>query len=302
MGRDPASILLQKGGRFWYNQTKGRRIPDAGAAARQERMVCLMTGKMGWALAAGLLAAGLLCGFGTAPAYETYTTAGQAASIRIDETVADVTIQTADTDRITVRYAPGEDKDLYSISLEDGCLEVKALDRPRSGPKEGEELRKLVVTLPDQLYQQLDVSIAVGDLTVKGLRTGEMTLAAAVGDVELEDIRADALEAKAAVGRLTVEGLEGKTLTALAGVSNATLKDVRADTVEVNAPLGNVWVEDLQTGDLSVATTVGSLYLKQVTAGSITTRSVTGQLFLEEVSADDWSTITLFGNRVNVRT
>lgn len=254
--------------------------------------------QVGWALAGGLLAAGLLCGAGTAPEAYSYQTctmaAGQMTSVRIDETVARVTVQTEDTDRITVRYARKDDQDLYSISIEDGCLEVKALDRITSSTQA--DGRELVVTLPDKFYQQVEVTAAVGDLSVQDLQAGELTAAAAVGDVELKNIRADAAEAKAAVGRLTVEGLEGKTLTALAAVSNVTLRDIQAETVDTKAPLGNVWVENLQTGDLSVATTVGSIYLKQVTARQISTKSVAGQLFLDETSADFWSTITLFGS------
>ena len=74
----------------------------------------------------------LLCGFGFAKkeyVYQQFETAEPVTSVTVQDASADVIIQAADTDHITVRYGtlPGEDP-LYDISVQDGRLVVEARD------------------------------------------------------------------------------------------------------------------------------------------------------------------------------
>ena len=123
----------------------------------------------------------LLCGFGFAKkeyVYQQFETAEPVTSVTVQDASADVIIQAADTDHITVRYGtlPGEDP-LYDISVQDGRLVVEArddvdVDTTDDGLAlvrvriEGHNIdpwsgRELTITLPDKPYEQLDATLAV---------------------------------------------------------------------------------------------------------------------------------------------
>ena len=71
----------------------------------------------------------LLCGFGFAKkdyVYQQFETAEPVTSVTVGDASAKVTIQAADTDHITVRYAALPDEEpLYDISVQDGRLVVE---------------------------------------------------------------------------------------------------------------------------------------------------------------------------------
>ena len=68
----------------------------------------------------------LLCGFGFAKkeyVYQQFETAEPVTSVTVQDASANVTIQAADTDHITVRYGTLPDEEpLYDISVQDGRL------------------------------------------------------------------------------------------------------------------------------------------------------------------------------------
>ena len=116
----------------------------------------------------------LLCGFGFAGkdyVYKQFETAEPVAGVLVKDASAYVTIRTADTDHITVRYAElPEGEPLYDISVQNGRLVVESREdidvdttdgggfalvrvsvegHSVSGPK-----RELTITLPDKQYDQ----------------------------------------------------------------------------------------------------------------------------------------------------
>ena len=153
----------------------------------------------------------LLCGFGFAKkeyVYQQFETAEPVTSVTVQDASANVTIQAADTDHITVRYGTLPDEEpLYDISVQDGRLVVKARDdvdvdtTDDDGPAlvrvriEGHSMnpwsdRELTVTLPDKQYEQLEAGLAVGTLKVEGVDAKTLSAAAAAGEAEVSAVQA----------------------------------------------------------------------------------------------------------------
>ena len=152
----------------------------------------------------GLIAAGLLCGFAVLPAEENaglvprqFQTAQQIDRISIEDAISNVTIRTADTDHITVDYADTDEKPLYTISVEDGLLRIQtgSLDKIGGRIVSGLSNRDLVITLPQKQYQELSMTLAVGTLSVEGVKAAQLTAESAVNTVELSGIEVDQLNA-----------------------------------------------------------------------------------------------------------
>lgn len=206
----------------------------------------------------------------------------------VQDASANVTIQAADTDHITVRYGTLPDEEpLYDISVQDGRLVVKARDdvdvdtTDDDGPAlvrvriEGHSMnpwsdRELTVTLPDKQYEQLEAGLAVGTLKVEGVDAKTLSAAAAAGEAEVSDVQAGQLELSSAAGKVI-------------------LRDTWAQKVEVGAAAGSLQLEGVEADELSVGSAVGGASLKQVTAGDLEIASALGSLKLEDVWADTYT-------------
>ena len=233
----------------------------------------------------GLLAAGLLCGFAALPAEENaglvpkqFQTAQQIDRISVEDAVSDVTIRTADTDHITVDYADTTEKPLYTISVEDGLLSIqttteeiegKSISVIKIGGKTVSEHpnHDLVVTLPQKQYQELSVALAVGTLSVEGVKAAQLTAEAAVNAVELSGIQADQLNAASAVGQVTVH-------------------DSQIGNAEIEGAVGGVAVKNVTaSGQLTVTNIVGSVSLEDVTAHELIVQAALGNTSYRNVEA-----------------
>ena len=237
----------------------------------------------------GLLAAGLLCGFAALPAEENadlvpkqFQTAQQVDRIRVEDAISNVTIRTADTDHITVDYADTAEKPLYTISVEDGLLRIhttteevegKSISLIKMGGKkdsaEASEWPKhdLVITLPQKNYQELSVAVAVGTLSVEGVKAAQLTAEAAVNTVELSGIQADQLYAANAVGKVT-------------------LRDSQIGNAEINGAVGGVAVQNVTaSGQMTMNSAVGKISLKNVTAHELSVQSFLGLISYKNVEA-----------------
>ena len=232
----------------------------------------------------GLLAAGLLCGFAALPAEENadlvprqIQTAQQIDRISVEDAVSDVTIRTADTDHITVDYADTAEKPLYTISVEDGLLRIQTTTEEREknislikiGGKTVSEkpTHDLVITLPQKKYQDVSVALAVGTLSVEGVKAAQLTAEAAVNTVELSGIQADQLNAASAVGKMT-------------------LRDSQIGNAEIEGAVGGVAVENVTaSGQLTVTNIVGSVSLKDVTAHELIVQAALGHTSYKNVEA-----------------
>ena len=233
----------------------------------------------------GLVAAGLLCGFAALPAEENadlvprqFQTAQQIDRIRVEDAISNVTIRTADTDHITVDYADTTEKPLYTISVEDGLLSIQttteeveetSISLIKIGGKtvSKQPSHDLVVTLPQKKYQELSVALAVGTLSVEGVKAAQLTAEAAVNTVELSGIQADQLNAASAVGKMT-------------------LRDSQIGNAEIEGAVGGVAVENVTaSGQLTVTNIVGSVSLKDVTAHELIVQAALGHTSYKNVEA-----------------
>lgn len=244
------------------------------------------------AVLAASVGVSLLCGFGFAKkdyVYQQFETAEPVTGVTVQDASANVTIQAADTDHITVRYATlPEEEPLYDISVQDGRLVVEAREdidvdtTDDGGPAlvrvriEGHSIdptpdRELTVTLPDKQYEQLEATLAVGSLYVQGVDAKTLSVKAALGDVGVAGVQAEQIELTSATGK-------------------ATLRDARTQTADVEAAVGSLKIENVSAEQqLLVTSAVGGASLKQVTTSDLVIGAAIGSIKLEDVWADSYT-------------
>ena len=235
----------------------------------------------------GLVAAGLLCGFAAPPAEENadlvprqFQTAQQIDRISVEDAISNVTIRTADTDHITVDYADTDEKPLYTISVEDGLLSIHTTKEEIEGKNmslikiridgktvSGRPDHDLVITLPQKKYQDVSVTLAVGTLSVEGVKASQLTAESAVNTVKLSGIQADQLNTASAVGQVTV-------------------RDSQIGNAEIEGAVGGVAVKNVTaSGQLTVTNIVGSVSLENVTAHELIVQAALGHTSYKNVEA-----------------
>lgn len=218
-----------------------------------------------------------------------FQTAQQIDRISVEDAISNVTIRTAETDHITVDYADTTEKPLYTISVEDGLLSIQTTTEEIEGKNmslikiridgktvSGRPDHDLVITLPQKQYQELSVALAVGTLSIEGVKASQLTAESAVNTVKLSGIQADQLNTASAVGQVTV-------------------CDSQIGNAEIEGAVGGVVVENVTaSGQLTVSNVVGSVSLKDVTAYELIVQAALGHTSYKNVKASYSSEAGIF--------
>lgn len=247
------------------------------------------------AILAGAAGISLLCGFASVPEENSaeliakhFETTEPVVSVHVEDSVSRLTIRTADTDRVTVDYSDLAGQPLYTISVEDGLLTVKANDLPEGNTPEAwsdfysaqstsdQPDRDLIITLPDKQYQEVNAALTVGTLSVQGIYADKLSSASMVADIDMGGVQAGQLLAQSVVGRLSIH-------------------DTQAQTATFNAVTGATLVRNFTVGKLSASSVVGGIKLQQVTADEILVQATVGNLTLDQVKTDAFSQVSLLG-------
>ena len=231
------------------------------------------------AVLAAAVGVSLLCGFGFAKkdyVYQQFETAEPVTSVTVGDASAKVTIQAADTDHITVRYAALPDEEpLYDISVQDGRLVVEVLDDVDVDTTDDDGPALLRIRMDghsiDKQYEELEAGLAVGTLKVEGVDAKTFSVASASGKIEVSGVQAGQLDLASAAG-------------------NIVLRDAKAENVKAGTATGSIKIENLDaTEEVSAANAVGSVSLKQVTTSNLVIGAAIGSIKLEDVRADAYT-------------
>ncbi len=141
----------------------------------------------------------------------TRVLAGEVASVRVDASVADLTVQLADVDEPTIEWDSGTTGLRLRSGLDGGELDVRVRDRGWGPfgwwPDERGGQASLTVLLPERAAgADLDLEATVGVLDLSG-EWGDVRVESTVGEVRLTG-EAASLDLTATAGSVSGSGLE----------------------------------------------------------------------------------------------
>lgn len=203
-------------------------------------------------------AVALLCGFtpsaqensaGTGLITKTYETAEAISSVTVSDKYANVTVQAADVDHVTVEYsynssyndAFGTGGDLYSFTIAGPSLNIQGLKGDASmSVNNSKRTCALTVKLPRKAFAGLTVDTTNGNITIQDMTSQSNTLTTTNGNISITGGSLDNLTANANNGKVEVSNLLTQTFTASTRNGRISLANTSALSITAKAQNGDV--------------------------------------------------------------
>ena len=203
-------------------------------------------------------AVALLCGFtpsaqensaGAGLITKTYETAEAISSVNVSDKYADVSVQAADVDHITVEYsynssyndAFGTGGDLYSFTIAGPTLNIQGLKGDASmSVNNSKRTCTLTVKLPRKAFAGLTVDTSNGNITIQDMTSQSNTLTTTNGNISITGGSLDNLSATANNGKVEVANLLTQTFAASTRNGRISLSNTSALSITAKAQNGSI--------------------------------------------------------------
>lgn len=175
---------------------------------------------------------------GSAIGYEESLSFETVSSIFMDLNLCDLTIKKHDGDQILLEITNGQDT--FSCQQDGDCLIIKD-DRYTSRTDFQEEALFLTVLLPERTYDQLDISIDVGDVRTEELSCQTLNVQTDVGDMVFDTLSLREAALSTGVGDMKIGQITASSQVSLeSGTGDLKVDSFDGAELTINCDLGDV--------------------------------------------------------------
>lgn len=145
---------------------------------------------------------------------------------------------------------------------------------------------KLVVTVPDQLYDSIRIQTASGDLSVHSLKAKQLMLAAQSGDIDAESNQGDHFSVQVRSGNVTArDNRVSADAVMTADSGDAMINGLSAESSRLETKSGDLTVQNVK-GALTARADSGAIQIKSDSlTGAISAETSSGDLNLHFAKA-----------------
>ncbi|GEM01368.1 DUF4097 family beta strand repeat-containing protein [Halolactibacillus halophilus] len=181
---------------------------------------------------------------------ETDTINDTVADIYIEASAGSLIVEPSSDDDIHILVSDKDTADL-SVQLESERLSI-LLDQDRVFNLSrfnlfGSHRPQLIITLPEEVYNQLNIKLAVGDIDIDGVQVDSLTAKNNVGAVTVSQTKTDTASVEINIGQISVSGGMGEWL-ATTDIGEVDLQLLRFEediTAEVALGAINIMTETM---------------------------------------------------------
>lgn len=119
-----------------------------------------------------------------------YTAPAEVKSVVVEEVNTVITVQPTDSDDVQVEYSNLTNKELYSISLEEGVLTIQKDKKFNADSVKSNEDHSLIISLPEREYEKLSVTAQNGSLSIGAVEFQDITAELTNGSVSFDGTNA----------------------------------------------------------------------------------------------------------------
>lgn len=204
-------------------------------------------------------------------------------TIRLTGTTANVEISVTKDPNAMVT---GNESEMYplEIRVEDGALVISQGELQEEnwlknifGKSFLLKNRRILVTVPEKVYENLRIRMTTGDVTVSpSFEAKSAEVSVTTGDVRIDGTVSD-LNVQATTGTVRINGqtdrVEVRTTT-----GRITLNDMTPETVSASATTGDIRLSGVDAGELNCQATTGSIRLTNCDGRKLNLKTTTGQI------------------------
>jgi len=144
---------------------------------------------------------------------ETETINDTVADIYIEASAGSLIVEPSSDDNIHILVSDKDASDL-SVQLESERLSI-LLDQDQAFNLSrfnlfGSNRPQVIITLPDEVYNRLDIKLAVGDIDIDGVQVDKLTAENNVGAVTVSQTKTDTASVELNIGQISVAGGMGE--------------------------------------------------------------------------------------------
>ena len=220
-----------------------------------------------------------------------YTAEGEFDRIYVESILSEIKLVSSEDDTCRVMYTDTR-KLVVSVSVDGGELKVVQKDERKWYERIGIFTTKteIVIYLPKEEYESLEVSNTVGDLYVQsGFTFGSASVDATTGDVEFLASVKGRLNVNATTGDVEICGKNISDIHVESNTGDIELSSVTvANDIYLGATTGKVTVSDVTCRQIIAETTTGGVSLDDVVAlGTMKLNTSTGSVRIDMCDAAD---------------
>ncbi len=206
---------------------------------------------------------------------ETKTISDTVSDIYIEASAGSLVIEPSSDDDIHIFVSERDTSDL-SVQLESERLTI-LLDQDQAFNLSrfnlfGNNRPEVIIALPDEVYNQLDIKLAVGEIEINGAKVNRLTAENHVGVVTVTDTQTKTADVELNIGQISVAGGTGewraetdvgeidlqllsfeKDITAevaLGAINLTTTSLPEAYSIALEVDLGNIQTDGFDTADV----------------------------------------------------
>lgn len=211
---------------------------------------------------------------------QTYDISGDYSVLDIKVSIAELTIQTGDEVSMEVHMSKWykmekvlQDDTLYLTEKNDGPFWQKIIHF-------GTVKNSVLITLPEDIVEQLVVSSSNGKVSISDLVIDNMSVSDSNGNITISNCQSTAVETENRNGGVFIDGL---TAELTADLSNGNLEITNSELASLNAQNrnGKITVSDVQIPTVEVGAKNGKVVFEQTRTDSITVNTTNGSIALE---------------------
>lgn len=173
--------------------------------------------------------------------------------------------------------------------------------------------RKIVVTLPFGVYDDLKIEAKTMDVSINGAKSAFNTadIDLTTGDLDISNLNAGTMNVDLTTGGANFSSVGAKSLTVNATTGNYNLNTVIADSVKFTATTGDLKLNAVTADTVDIEMSTGDTEIKATLASTINIKATTGDVDIKlsdaeeinvEVTTGDVDALLLTGKDYKVKT
>ena len=229
----------------------------------------------------------------------TYEMREEFHNISLNSDTADIRFILSENDTCKV-VCDEQEKVKYSVSVEEGTLNIKMMDKREWFDYIGIFFGEHVVNvyLPKTEYGALVIEESTGNIEIPGdFQFESMDISVSTGDVKSSASASGNVKIKASTGDIHVENITAKTMALSVSTGNVTASKVVCEDMTIGVSTGDTYLNDISCQSFTSTGSTGDITLKNVIIlGKCAIERSTGDVKFEGFDAGEITVITDTGD------
>lgn len=221
-------------------------------------------------------------------------------NLEVDQVSSEINILPSDKKTVYIEYTDGPDY-VNEVTVKDETLRIDFKTKTPWYHKwgtvnigsffngSGFETGPVNVYLPEDVYNEVKLTVTSGDISVKDLECDELSICTVSGDIKAENCRiGDDLSIDGTSGEIRLKNVEAKDLKSSTVSGSIDAESVKTGTTEIDTTSGDITLDGFECEDTEIDTTSGDVRVYVIGEYNVSVDTVSGDTDIEANSSSGY--------------